>query len=44
MKKARKYYLDPPKVFVAGFAVIILVGTALLMLPIATNDGKGLSF
>ncbi|UOE76188.1 TrkH family potassium uptake protein [Parageobacillus thermoglucosidasius] len=44
MKKARKYYLDPPKVFVAGFAVIILVGTALLMLPIATNDGKGLPF
>lgn len=44
MKKARKYYLDPPKVLVAGFAVIILVGTALLMLPIATNDGKGLPF
>lgn len=44
MERARKYYLDPPKVLVAGFAAIILVCTALLMLPIATNDGKGLPF
>jgi trk system potassium uptake protein len=44
MKKARKHYLDPPKVLVIGFATIILIGTMLLMLPIATNDGKGLPF
>ncbi|NUK31849.1 Trk family potassium uptake protein [Parageobacillus sp. VR-IP] len=44
MTTARKYYLDPPKVLVTGFAVIIFIGAMLLMLPVATNDGKGLSF
>ncbi|RAK15668.1 trk system potassium uptake protein TrkH [Anoxybacillus vitaminiphilus] len=37
-----KYYFDPPKVLVGGFAVIIFIGSILLTLPIATNDGKGL--
>ena len=43
MKKT-KYYLDPPKILVLGFAIVILIGAFLLTLPIATEDGKGLSF
>ncbi|MHC0039527.1 TrkH family potassium uptake protein [Pseudoneobacillus sp. C159] len=43
MKKG-KIYLDPPKVLVLGFAVLILIGAFLLTLPIATVDGDGLSF
>ncbi|MFJ6265624.1 TrkH family potassium uptake protein [Lysinibacillus xylanilyticus] len=42
--KTFKNKLNPPKILVLGFAVIILIGTFLLMLPIATVDGKGLSF
>jgi trk system potassium uptake protein TrkH len=42
MHENRKYYFDPPKVLVLGFALIIFIGAALLTLPIATNDGKGL--
>jgi trk system potassium uptake protein TrkH len=40
----KKYYLDPPKILVLGFAVIILIGAGLLTLPISTTDGQGLSF
>jgi trk system potassium uptake protein len=36
--------LDPPKVLVYGFGVIILLGTLLLSLPSSTVDGKGLPF
>ncbi len=43
MKKI-KDFLNPPKVLVLGFATIIIIGALLLMLPIATEDGKGLSF
>jgi trk system potassium uptake protein TrkH len=43
MKKI-KGYLDPPKILVLGFAAVILLGALLLTLPIATEDGKGLSF
>ncbi len=43
MKKITKY-LNPPKILVLGFAIIILMGTLLLTLPLATEDGKGLSF
>ncbi|HZG59824.1 MAG TPA: TrkH family potassium uptake protein [Anoxybacillus sp.] len=42
MRWNAKYYFDPPKVLVGGFAVIIFIGSILLTLPIATNDGKGL--
>lgn len=35
---------NPSAILVLGFAVIILVGTGLLSLPIATEDGKGLPF
>jgi trk system potassium uptake protein TrkH len=44
MKKMKKRYLDPPKILVLGFAAVILIGALLLTLPIATEDGKGLSF
>ncbi|OQP18256.1 potassium transporter TrkG, partial [Geobacillus zalihae] len=43
MNTNRKFF-DPPKVLVSGFALIILVGAFLLMLPTATVDGKGLPF
>jgi trk system potassium uptake protein len=43
MKKI-KDSLDPPKILVLGFATVILIGSLLLTLPIATEDGKGLPF
>jgi trk system potassium uptake protein len=39
----RRVSLDPPKVLVLGFAILILIGTCLLTLPIATVDGNGLT-
>ena len=42
--KKMKDYLDPPKILVLGFATVILIGAFLLTLPIATEDGNGLSF
>ena len=42
--KKMKVYLDPPKILVLGFAIVIMIGAFLLTLPIATEDGKGLSF
>jgi trk system potassium uptake protein len=42
--KTRKRKLDPPRVLVIGFTLIIAIGTLLLTLPIATVDGNGLSF
>ncbi|NGQ94462.1 Trk family potassium uptake protein [Brevibacillus sp. SYP-B805] len=36
------FHLDPPKILVLGFALIILIGAALLHLPVATVDGQGL--
>jgi trk system potassium uptake protein len=36
--------INPAQMLVIGFAAIILVGAFLLMLPIATPDGRGLSF
>src|SRR3954447_16724122 len=42
--KKMKDYLDPPKILVLGFAIVILIGAILLTLPISTEDGKGLLF
>ncbi|WP_042355439.1 TrkH family potassium uptake protein [Bacillus rubiinfantis] len=42
--RRKKYYLDPPKILVLGFGLIILVGTLLLTLPVSTTDGQGLSW
>ncbi len=36
--------ISPPQLLVIGFGLIILLGTFLLTLPIATVDGNGLSF
>ncbi|HZG18291.1 MAG TPA: TrkH family potassium uptake protein [Candidatus Bathyarchaeia archaeon] len=36
------FQLDPPKILVLGFATIILIGSILLHLPAATEDGQGL--
>lgn len=35
--------MTPPRVLVIGFALLILLGALLLILPIATQDGLGLS-
>lgn len=43
MKKDKDIF-DPPKILVLGFAIVILLGAFLLTLPIATEDGNGLSF
>jgi trk system potassium uptake protein TrkH len=40
----RRVVLDPPKILVLGFATLILIGSFLLTLSIATVDGNGLSF
>ena len=42
--KTAKNKLNPPKILVLGFATIILIGAFLLTLPIATENGEGLSF
>jgi trk system potassium uptake protein TrkH len=39
-----KWKLSPPQVLVLGFAIIILIGACLLMLPIASVDGNSLPF
>lgn len=36
--------MDPPKILVLGFAILILIGANLLTLPISTENGNGLSF
>jgi trk system potassium uptake protein len=36
--------LSPPQILVLGFAAIIFIGTALLMLPISTSTGEPLEF
>ncbi|WP_043932576.1 TrkH family potassium uptake protein [Bacillus sp. EB01] len=42
--KKNNYYLNPPRILVLGFAVVILIGTILLTLPIATVNREGLPF
>lgn len=39
----RKLTITPPKLFILGFALIILIGSFLLSLPMATQDGEGLN-
>ena len=39
-----KESLNPSKILVMGFAILILIGAFLLTLPLATEDGKGLPF
>ncbi len=40
----KQLYLDPPKILVLGFALIITLGAFLLTLPIATVDRQGLTW
>ncbi|KQL36325.1 ATP synthase subunit J [Bacillus sp. FJAT-25509] len=44
LKNKRLVSLDPSKILVTGFALIIVLGGFLLTLPIATKDGEGLSW
>ncbi|MEH7347743.1 TrkH family potassium uptake protein [Gottfriedia acidiceleris] len=44
LKNTRLVSLDPSKILVTGFALIIVLGGFLLTLPIATKDGEGLSW
>lgn len=41
MKKSR---FTPPQILVLGFALIILIGSGLLMLPVSSTDGMPLPF
>ncbi|KOR82583.1 TrkH family potassium uptake protein [Paenibacillus solani] len=43
-EKLKWLRLSPPRILVLGFAAIILLGTALLMLPISTRTGESLGF
>jgi trk system potassium uptake protein TrkH len=42
--KNLKESLNPAKILVLGFAILILLGAFLLTLPIATENGRGLHF
>ena len=44
MRRRMGLKLEPPKILVLGFGTIILLGSLLLSMPAATNDGKGLSW
>lgn len=39
-----KVKLNPPQILVLGFAILIMIGAFLLMLPVALESGEGLSF
>lgn len=43
-KQQRKFKLSPPQMLVLGFSGMILIGTFLLMLPIANHTGESLAF
>lgn len=43
-KKLNIWQLTPPQILVLGFAVIILIGAGLLMLPFASTTGQSMSF
>ncbi|WP_044639777.1 TrkH family potassium uptake protein [Risungbinella massiliensis] len=44
-RKRNVMEFNPAQILVGGFAILIFIGTALLMLPIATvEEGRGLSF
>ena len=44
IKQQRKFKFSPPQLLVVGFSVMILIGTFLLMLPIANHTGEALPF
>ena len=40
MIKKKKYSLTYPRIAAIGFALIILIGAGLLMLPVSTKNGS----
>nr|WP_274363783.1 MULTISPECIES: TrkH family potassium uptake protein [unclassified Paenibacillus] len=44
MVEQAKRFLTPPRILVGGFALIILIGACLLMLPVSSAGGQSLSF
>ncbi len=44
MIKIRNFHLSLPKMLTLGFIIIILIGTVLLRLPVATNSDHATSF
>lgn len=44
MEKLRRFELNPPRVLTLGFGSLILIGTILLNLPIATKSGESIGF
>lgn len=42
--KLQKFQLNPPRVLALGFGSLILLGTILLNLPIATQNGESIGF
>lgn len=44
MEKLRRIELNPPRVLTLGFGSLILIGTILLNLPIATKSGESIGF
>ena len=44
IRTGRRWKLSPTKIIALGFAGIILLGTALLCLPIASRDGQSCAF
>ena len=43
-KKLQNFHLNPPRVLALGFGSLILLGTILLNLPIATHNGESIGF
>ncbi len=43
-KRKTIYNISPARVIAVSFAAVIMVGTILLMLPVASRDGKGTAF
>ncbi len=44
VKKVKMFELNPPRVLALGFGGLIIIGTILLNLPIATNSGESIGF
>lgn len=43
-KKSKHYHITSFQIIILGFLSVILIGSLLLMLPIATRSGNGVSF
>ena len=43
-KKSKHYHITSFQIIILGFLSVILIGSLMLMLPIAARSGKGASF